>query len=75
MALCRDTLVLFTKEEFERLMALASVKGVANKESIRAFIFGQQEEISPEVEDLTTKMALLEGVRIRSRQRRRRDQD
>ena len=75
MALCRDRLVLFTKEELERLMALASVKGAADKESIHAFIFGPKEKISPKVEDLTRKLALLEGARIRSQRRRQRDQD
>jgi hypothetical protein len=61
----REIAVPFTDEEIERLQTLAAADGGSIADYIRACIFGPQETISQEMEDLTTMMARLEGARIR----------
>lgn len=66
----------FTVEEVEHLNALASLEGGTLVDLIRSRVFGasgppRQEVLPANDEDLTTMMALLEGIRIRAGNRRR----
>lgn len=66
----------FTVEEIEHLSALASLEGGSLVDLIRSRVFGPREAPRKEAppaddEDLTTMMALLEGIRIRAGNRRR----
>jgi hypothetical protein len=68
--------VPFTVEEIEHLSALASLEGVSLVDLIRSRVFGPpeaptREDTPANDEDLTTMMALLEGIRIRAGNRRR----
>jgi hypothetical protein len=67
--------VPFTVEEVERLNLLAAAEGATIADLIRARVFRSlqctDETLSADEEDLTTMMAQIEGMRIRSRGRGR----
>jgi hypothetical protein len=72
--------VPFTVEEIENLATLAAAQGASLVDLIRARVFSPVDDAieafsadneDPTIEKLTTLMARLEGIRIRSRGRRR----
>jgi hypothetical protein len=66
--------VPFTVEEFGRLATMAAAQGASIADIIRERVFGSlectTETLAVDDDDLTTMIARIEGIRIRSRGRR-----